>query len=82
LAEEELAELLAADVLALRGRVDAVDRRLEDVEGVVSEKAELLETTQPDFMLSPWWWPALLTISGARRQHWRALTTLNPIYES
>jgi hypothetical protein len=72
LAEEKLAELLAADVLALRGRVDAVDRRLEDAEGVVGEMAELLETTRPDFMLSPWWWPAMRR--GEADAAWKVLT--------
>jgi hypothetical protein len=41
LADEDLAELLAADLLALRQRVEAVHRRLEDLEGVRNEMAAL-----------------------------------------
>jgi hypothetical protein len=71
-AEEDLPELLAADLLALRGRVDAVHRRLEDLEGVLNEMAELLETKRPDFTVSPWWWPAM--DRGEAEAAWDVLT--------
>jgi hypothetical protein len=58
-AEEELAALVAADLVMLRKRVEAQEHRLEDVERVVGEIAQLLERTRPDFTLSPWWWPAM-----------------------
>jgi hypothetical protein len=73
LAEEDLPELLAADVLALRQRVEAQHRRLEDLEGVLSEMAELLETTRPDVTLSPWWWPAMRR--GEAEAAWEILTS-------
>ena len=73
MAEEDLPELLAADVLALRQRVEVQHRRLEDLEGVLSEMAELLETTRPDFTLSPWWWPAMRR--GEAEAAWEVLTS-------
>jgi hypothetical protein len=73
LAEEDLPELLAADLLALRQRVEAAHRRLEDLEGVIHEMAELLETTRPDFTLSPGWWPAMRR--GEAEAAWKVLTS-------
>lgn len=73
MAEKDLAELLAADLLALRQRVEAAHHRLEEHERVINKMAELLETTRPDFTLSPWWWPAMRR--GEAEAAWGVLTS-------
>ena len=70
---EELAGLLAVDLVVLRKRVEAQEHRLEDVERVVGEIAQLLERTRPDFTLSPWWWPAMLCAEA--KTAWETLTS-------
>jgi hypothetical protein len=72
-AEEDLAGLVAADLVVLRKRVEAQEHRLKDVERVVGEIAELLERTRPDFTLSPWWWPAMSRAEADAA--WRVLTS-------
>ena len=76
---DDLIDDAIAELSQLRSKLASVDGRLdrqEDVIGSLAEQleavAELLGAQEPDFLLSPWWWPDM-TRSQAE-EAWKTLT--------